>query len=118
MPEVCGPLVTRVFDALFSGQLLADDTLRQMLTFVPLPNLREVPMVIDGRMDLYSNAASPYGRNYGHGGGGPGYDLTADIYPDASRGRVAVAVFVDTSSGPRAGDLAVAAVGDVLGAPQ
>ena len=110
--------ITRAFDALFSGQLLAADTLRQMLTVVPLPDLREPPMVIDGGMGLFSNAASPYGRNYGHGGGGPGYDLTADIYPDASVGRVAVAVCVDTSSGPRAGDLEDAVVRHVLGAPQ
>src|SRR6266571_477010 len=97
--------ITRTFDALFSGQLLAAETLRQMLTLVPLPDLREPPMVIDGCMGLFSNAASRYGRNYGHGGGGPGYDLTADIYPDANGGRIAVAVFVDTSSGPRAADL-------------
>jgi D-alanyl-D-alanine carboxypeptidase len=110
--------ITRAFDALFAGQLLDADTLRQMLTLVPLPDLREPPMVIDSGMGLFSNAASPYGRNYGHGGGGPGYDLTADISPDASGGRLAVAVFVDTSSGPRAGELENAVVGHVLGAPQ
>jgi D-alanyl-D-alanine carboxypeptidase len=105
--------ITRVFDALFSGQLLAADSMRRMLTLVPLPGLREPPMVIDGGMGLFSNAASPYGRNYGHGGGGPGYDLTATIYPDASGG-VAVAVFVDTSGGPRATDLEDAVVGHFL----
>jgi hypothetical protein len=78
--------ITRTFDALFSGQLLAAETLRRMLTLVPLPGLREAPMVIDGGMDLFSNAASRYGRNYGHGGGGPGYDLTGVVYPDASGG--------------------------------
>ena len=57
-------------------------------------------MVIDGGMGLFSNAASPYGRNYGHGGGGPGYDVTAGIYLDANGGRVTIAVFVDTSRGP------------------
>jgi D-alanyl-D-alanine carboxypeptidase len=110
--------ITRTFDALFSGQLLTAETLRRMLTLVPLPGLREPPMVIDSGMGLFSNAASPYGRNYGHGGGGPGYDLTADIYPDASGGRVAIAVFVDTSGGPRAADLEDAVVGHFLGAPR
>jgi D-alanyl-D-alanine carboxypeptidase len=110
--------ITRTFDALFSGELLAAETLRRMLTPVPLTGLREAPMVIDGGMGLFSNAASPYGRNYGHGGGGPGYDLTADIYPDASSGRVAIAVFVDTSGGPRAADLEDAVVGHFLGAPR
>jgi D-alanyl-D-alanine carboxypeptidase len=110
--------ITRTFDALFSGELLAVDTLRRMLTLVPLPGLREPPMVIDGGMGVFSNAASPYGRNYGHGGGGPGYDLTAGIYPDASGGRVAIAVFVDRSGGPRAADLEDAVVGHFLGAPR
>jgi D-alanyl-D-alanine carboxypeptidase len=125
-PGWCGPRVvsstpadiTQVFDALFSGQLLAAETLRRMLTLVPLPGLREPPMVIDGGMGLFSNAASRYGRNYGHGGGGPGYDLTADIYPEANVGRVAIAVFVDTSGGPRAADLEDAVVAHVLGAPR
>jgi D-alanyl-D-alanine carboxypeptidase len=110
--------ITRVFDALFSGQLLSADTLRQMLTVVPLPDWREPPMVIDGGMGLYSNAASPCGRNYGHGGGGPGYDLSADIYPDARNGRTAVSVFVDTSGGPRARDLGDAVIRRVLSTAQ
>jgi len=109
--------ITLVFDALFSGQLLGAEALHRMLTFVPLPGLREPPMVIDGGMGLFSNGASPYGPNYGHGGGGPGYDLTADIYPEAGVGRVAIAVFVDTSGGPRAADLQSAVVRHVLGAP-
>lgn len=102
--------ITRTFDALFSGQLLGAATLSQMLTLVPLPGLRTPPMVIDGGMGLFTNAASPYGPNYGNGGSGPGYDLTADIYPDASGRRVAIAVFVDTSCGPRARDLQGAVV--------
>jgi D-alanyl-D-alanine carboxypeptidase len=107
--------ITRTFDALFSGQLLAAATLHRMLTLVPLPGLRQRPMVIDPGLGLFSNATSPYGRHYGHAGGGPGYDLTAGIYPEASGGRLAVAVFVDTSGGPRAGDLEHAVVGAVLG---
>jgi D-alanyl-D-alanine carboxypeptidase len=110
--------IARTFEALFSGRLLAAETLSRMLTLVPLPGLREPPMMIDGGMGLFSNAASPFGRNYGHGGGGPGYDLTADIYPNASGGSLAVAVFVDTSGGPRARDLEYAVVGHFLDAPR
>ena len=69
-------------------------------------------------MGVFSHAASPFGRNYGHGGGGPGYDLTATIYPGASDGRLAIAVFVDTSGGPRARDLENEVVGHFLGAPR
>jgi D-alanyl-D-alanine carboxypeptidase len=108
--------ITRTLDALFSGQLVVAETLSRMLTLVPLPGLREPPMVIDGGMGLFSNAASPFGGNYGHGGGGPGYDLTAAIYPDANGGRLAIAVFLDTSGGPRARDLENGVVGHFLGA--
>jgi D-alanyl-D-alanine carboxypeptidase len=110
--------ITRAFDALFSGKLLAAETLDRMLTLVRLPGWQEPPMVIGGGMGLFSNAASPYGRNYGHGGGGPGYDLTADVYPDAHGGRVAIAVFVDTSAGPRAAEAENAVAGPLLGAPR
>ena len=80
----------------------------------PLPGSREPPLVIDGGMGLYSNATSPYGRNYEHGGGGPGYDLWTVMYPDTAIGRVAVAVFVNTSRGPRAVELKDAVVRRVL----
>jgi D-alanyl-D-alanine carboxypeptidase len=97
--------ITRLFDALTAGQVLAANTLSQMLTLVPLPGSQEPPMVLGGAMGLYSNAASRYGRNYHHGGGGPGYALSATTYPDTRIGRVAVAVFVNSSSGPRADDV-------------
>ena len=111
------PGIRLVFDALLSGQLLDAEALHRMPTFVPLSGLRERPMVIEGGLGLFSNAASLYGANYGHGGGGPGYDLTADIHPEAGVGRVAIAVFVDTSGVPRAADLQSAVVGHVLCAP-
>jgi D-alanyl-D-alanine carboxypeptidase len=97
--------ITRLFDALTAGQLLATKTLSQMITLVPLPGSQEPPMVLSVGMVLYSNGASRYGRNYHHGGGGPGYDLSATIYPDTRIGRVGVAVFANISSGPRADDV-------------
>jgi len=59
-------------------------------------------MVIGGGMGVYSDRASRRGRNYHHGGGGPGYDLEATVYPDTPLGRVSIAVFVNSSCGPRA----------------
>jgi len=109
--------ITLTFDALLSGKLLAHETLRRMFTLVPLPGLREPPMVIDAGMGVYSNAASPYGRNYGHGGSGPGYDLATLIYPETNAGRLAVAVFVDTSCGPRADDLEDTVIAQFVEAP-
>ena len=118
-PGWCAPRVaastaaetTRIFDGLFSGELVTEDSLRRMVTLTPLPGLRSPPLVIDAGMGLYSNAASQYGPNYGNGGEGPGYDLTADVYLDTAVGRVAAAVFVDTSLGPRARDIAHAVIG-------
>ncbi len=67
--EVTGPRVaastpaeiTRTFDALFSGKLLAAETLQRMLTLVPLPGLREPPMVIDGAIDTGIGCHSSFG---------------------------------------------------------
>jgi D-alanyl-D-alanine carboxypeptidase len=117
-PGWCAPRVvrstagemTRAFDALLSGALLGDESLRRMLTLAPLPGLQEPTLAINGGMGLFSDAASPYGRNYGHGGGGPGYNLEAAVYPEAPVGRVAVVVCVDTSCGPRAAEVENAAV--------
>jgi D-alanyl-D-alanine carboxypeptidase len=96
--------ISYVFDALIAGDVLAPDTLAQMLTFVPLPGPQESGMMIGGGMGLYSDRASRRGRNYHHGGGGPGYDLGATVYPDTALGRVSIAVFVNSSCGPRAED--------------
>jgi D-alanyl-D-alanine carboxypeptidase len=94
--------ITQVFDALIAGDVLRPDTLKQMLKLVPLPGRQDDQMVIHGGMGVYSDQASRYGRNYHHGGGGPGYDLGATVYPETPLGRVSIAVFVNSSSGPRA----------------
>jgi D-alanyl-D-alanine carboxypeptidase len=94
--------ITRVFDALIAGDVLEEETLTQMLTLVPLSNLSDE--TIGGGMAVYSDRASPWGRNYHHGGGGPGYDLGATVYPETPLGRVSIAVFVNSSCGPRARD--------------
>ena len=94
--------ITHVFDALMAGELLRSETLKQMLALVPLPGLQDGSMAIHGGMGVYSDLASGRGRNYGHGGGGPGYDVDASVYPETSLGRVSIAVFVNRSGGSRA----------------
>lgn len=103
---------TRAFDALIAGDLLAADTLRQMLTLVPLPG--EPDESIGGGMGVYHDRASRWGRNYHHGGSGPGYDLGATVYPDTPLGRVSIAVFVNSSCGPRAKDCEAALLARLL----
>jgi D-alanyl-D-alanine carboxypeptidase len=97
--------ITLVFDELIAGNVLGPETLAQMLALVPLPGAHGAGTAIAGGMGVYSDQASRRGRNYGHGGGGPGYDLDAAIFPDTPIGRVSIAVFVGSSVGQRARDI-------------
>ena len=89
--------VTLVFDGLMTGRLLGAATVREMLTLVPLSRKPDESM--GAAMGAYSDRASRWGRNYGHGGGGPGYNLDAMVYPDTPLGRVSIAVFINSSRG-------------------
>ena len=109
--------ITRVFDALLAGDVLAPATLGQMLTLVPLPGPRDSGMAIGGGMGVYSDVASRHGRNYHHGGGGPGYDLAATVYPDTPIGRVSMAVFVNSSCGPPSEERGAALLDQLLAGP-
>jgi len=94
--------VTRVYDALINGELLDPKTLDRMFALVPLPAESGAPSSIGAGMGVYSDGASRHGRNYHHGGGGPGYSTSVTIYPEMPQGRVAIAVFLDSSEGPEA----------------
>lgn len=94
--------VTRVFDRLVAGDILEPSTLAEMLTLAPLSDHPDE--IHSGGMGVYADRSSKRGRNYHHGGGGPGYDLGATVYPDTPLGCVSIAVFVNSSGGPRAHD--------------
>ena len=94
--------VTLVFDRLIAGDLLNPDTLTDMLTLAPLSDQPDENH--SGGMGVYADHSSKRGQNYHHGGGGPGYNLGATVYTDTPLGRVAIAVFVNSSCGPRADD--------------
>jgi D-alanyl-D-alanine carboxypeptidase len=94
--------VTLVFDRLIAGDLLDPETLAHMLTLAPLSDQPDENH--SGGMGVYADHSSKWGHSYHHGGGGPGYDLGATVYTDTRLGRVAIAVFVDSSCGPRADD--------------
>jgi D-alanyl-D-alanine carboxypeptidase len=104
--------ITRVFDGLLAGDVLEPDTLTQMLTLTPLS---DEPDEIHGvGMGVYGELSPRRGRNYHHGGGGPGYDLSATVYPDTPLGRVSIAVFVNSSRGSRAIDCEAALLAPLL----
>jgi len=94
--------VTCVFDKLIAGDLLEPDTLTQMLTLSPLSDQPDENHM--GGMGVYEDLSSRWGRNYHHGGGGPGYNLCATVYPETPLGRISIAVFVNSSGGPQASD--------------
>jgi D-alanyl-D-alanine carboxypeptidase len=96
--------VTLVFDALLSGKFLKAETLKEMLTLVPVPGSHPSGMSPSCGMGILSDLNSPWGPNYGHGGAGAGYDLSVTVFPETRLGRVALAIFVNSSFGPRAKD--------------
>jgi D-alanyl-D-alanine carboxypeptidase len=104
--------VTRVFDRLIAGDVVEPDTLTQMLTLAPLSD--QPDEIHSGGIGVFADRSSRRGRNYHHGGGGPGYDLGATVYPDTPLGRVSIAVFVNSSGGPRADDCEAALLVQLL----
>jgi len=106
--------ITQVFDALIAGTILGPETLAQMLTLVPLPGEHGAGTAIAGGLGVYSDQASRRGRNYSHGGGGPGYDLDVTVFADTPIGRVSIAVFVSSSVGQRARDINAALLAQLL----
>jgi D-alanyl-D-alanine carboxypeptidase len=110
--------VTLVFDELIAGNVLGPEMLAQMLALVPLPGTHGAGPAIAGGMGVYSDQASRHQRNYGHGGGGPGYDLDALAFTDTPIGRVSIAVFVSSSVGQRARDINAALLAQLLDGPR
>jgi len=94
--------ITLVFDRLIAGDLLEPASLEHMLTLTKLSD--DPDEIHSGGMGVYTDHATKWGRNYHHGGGGPGYNLGATVYTDTSLGRVSIAVFVNSSGGPQADD--------------
>jgi D-alanyl-D-alanine carboxypeptidase len=106
---------TAIVDALMAGRLLTRDSLAKMLTMERISV--DAPETIDpaSGMGIFTDTASTLGLNYGHGGGGPGYDLDVTVYPESRLGRVTIAVFVNTSSGARSQECSVGLADRFLG---
>jgi D-alanyl-D-alanine carboxypeptidase len=92
--------ISRLFDSLCAGTLLLPETLAEMLKLVPLSPAADEKQGTG--LGVYMDSSWRWGRNYGHGGGGPRYNTAASVLPNTELGRVAVAVFVNNISTPRA----------------
>lgn len=106
--------ISQLFDALLAGTLLASESLTEMLALVPLSTATDETHSTG--LGVYSDSAWQWGRNYGHGGGGPGYNTWASVLPATERGRVAAAVFVNGAT-PRALDCLLESIDCVVASP-
>ena len=88
---------TRLFDAVFSGKLLDETSLRTMVDLIRVPGNHPPAITPSYGMGIMADPDSPFGPSFGHGGGGPGYALWCSIIPKSTVGRLAVAVFCNTS---------------------
>ena len=107
--------VTLIFDALLAGKLLKPETLAEMLSLVPVPGKHPPAVTPSCGMGILSDTSSPRGPNYGHGGGGPGYNLNVSVLTNTRLGRLTVATFVNSSCGPRAEDCEANLLSRLLG---
>jgi D-alanyl-D-alanine carboxypeptidase len=96
--------ITYFYDALFNGQLVEAEALREMLTMVRVPGHHPPAVTPSSGMGIFGDPGSPSGPGYGHGGGGPGYNLNGWMIPRSRRGRLATAVFCNSSYGRGAQD--------------
>ena len=70
--------VMTFYERLFSGDLLSQESLREMTTSIRVGNLVAPPFVSPSyALGLMSDPDYPLGDSYGHGGGGPGYGIYA-----------------------------------------
>jgi D-alanyl-D-alanine carboxypeptidase len=91
--------VTRFYDSLFAGELLDSDRLEWMLRLVRVPGSHPPNVTPSCGMGILADPDGPFGPSYGHGGGGPGYSLSASILSRSDSGRLSVAVFCNSSLG-------------------
>jgi D-alanyl-D-alanine carboxypeptidase len=89
--------ITRLFDAIFASELLDEESLSSMLNLVRVPGDHPPAITPSYGMGIMGDPDAPCGTSFGHGGGGPGYVLWASIIPGSQWGRLAVAVFCNTS---------------------
>lgn len=94
--------VTLFYDALFSGAMLDKEHLDMMLQLVRVPGTHPPAVTPSYGMGIMADPDGPFGASYAHGGGGPGYNLFAEILPGSLTGRLSVAVFCNSSLGGQA----------------
>ena len=87
-----GPALCRFFDALFDGRLIGASSLAQMRRLTRVPGSHPPASEPGYGLGLMGDERGAFGSDYGHGGGGPGWNLRAIHHPDLGGRRVSIAV--------------------------
>lgn len=91
--------VTRFYDGLFAGSLIEPSLLAQMLRLVRVPGAHPPAVSPSYGMGIAADPDGPFGPSYGHGGAGPGYNVSATILPRSASKRLSIAVCCNSSTG-------------------
>ncbi|MBW4609742.1 MAG: beta-lactamase family protein [Hassallia sp. WJT32-NPBG1] len=89
--------VVKFFDGIFSGKLLDAEQLEQMLTLLPTGTRDPWYKKPCYGLGIMADPESRHGEKYGHGGGGPGYNLWAMHLPNFHGRKLTLALFCNTS---------------------
>lgn len=92
-PEVC-----RFFEAIFEESLLSATARDEMLTLTRVPGNHPPIVEASYGLGIMADSSGRFGAEYGHGGGGPGWNLRASYWPSSNGRRVALAVFCNTDT--------------------
>ena len=91
--------VTQFYDSLLAGHVVEPPSLDRMLQVVRVPGTHPPSVTPSCGMGILADPDGPFGASFGHGGGGPGYSLSASILPRAANGRLSIALFCNSSAG-------------------
>ncbi|MGJ8656718.1 MAG: serine hydrolase domain-containing protein [Akkermansiaceae bacterium] len=89
--------ITKFYHALFTEKLTSSDSLNQMTQLVELNFPLPEPKKAAYGLGLMSANNDPQGRNYGHGGGGPGYTTYARHYPNHQSKQISIALVINAT---------------------
>ena len=90
------------YRALFGGDLLAEPSLAEMTTLVPVPGAPPPWAEPSYGMGLMADPGSPWGRLFGHNGEGPGYTASVFHAPDFGARGTTVCVLCSIEEGSAA----------------
>ena len=111
-----GSDLCRFFDALFGGALLSPASLGAMLSLRRVPGEHSPAVSPSYGLGIMGDLGAPRGQNYGHRGGGPGWNLRASHITNVGGHRVSLSVLCNHDvehAGPLGDELLDVAASDL-----